>query len=550
MKPLFTVNGMPFVPNPECEYKHDYAEMLLAVKQRKLSAMDTHRYLLTHDLWFFVFFCLKVPHFNHPFIVKACNDVQDGPRNMTLDLWAREHGKTTIITVGDSLRWKLHQRVVNGYDERICILSYKRTLAKDMLRVIKTNCESNDYLRAHFPDVIPKKPNAPGRKWSEDEGICLIRDVQTKEQCFEAGGLIDGMPTGKHYTGMIFDDCMTMDLAKTPNMIGHVKDCFDMALNLGSDGGWHRVVGTIYAYDDVNEYIKNKVRLDGTPLYQTRIKTATDDGTITGKSVFLSEDYLASKKSNIHIFNCQQLLNPMPEHSRKFSGKDLIVVPEDMIPTHLYRFIVVDGAGDADRVKRRDRADNWAIGLWGVKPYMDDAGLSDVYLLDAVIAPLSLNDALEAIVRLYLTGGQIRKLGVESTGASFLDTHVSNALRAKGKHVTVENERLQVLSPGARNKERRILNYCSTPFSQNKVKVSSRVPSTYVQNFREEMDKFPLGHDDCLDMTAYLYEMIGSYRFPKEAYAVARVDEREDAYEVEFLKQEKAKRSAAGWMSR
>src|SRR5207253_2055331 len=81
--------------------------------------------------------------------------------------------------------------------------------AKKFLRQIKDTFERHDYLKALYHDVLWADPRQQSPKWSEDEGIVVNRKSTPKEATIEAGGLIDGMPTGAHYKLRVYDDLVT-----------------------------------------------------------------------------------------------------------------------------------------------------------------------------------------------------------------------------------------------------------------------------------------------------------------------------------------------------
>ena len=47
----------------------------------------------------------------------------------------------------------------------------------------------------------------------------------------------------------------------------------------------------------------------------------------------------------------------------------------------------------------------------------------------------------------------------------------------------------------------------------NKWHYSTEVNYTHIRRLKEEMDKFPVWHDDGLDICAYLYDVLKDYKF-------------------------------------
>src|SRR4030042_1878327 len=63
--------------------------------------------LVCNDLFFLLYYVMGRVDVNagsKPFVVRACNEVQRGPRTNTVDLWARGHYKSTIITQAEPIQ--------------------------------------------------------------------------------------------------------------------------------------------------------------------------------------------------------------------------------------------------------------------------------------------------------------------------------------------------------------------------------------------------------------------------------------------------------------
>ncbi len=92
-----------------------------------------------------------------------CREVQASP-NGHLDLWAREHYKSTVITYGKSIQDILSSHgdeplpEWNGREVTIGIFSHTRPIAKGFLRQIMREFESNKDLIDLFPDILWSEP--------------------------------------------------------------------------------------------------------------------------------------------------------------------------------------------------------------------------------------------------------------------------------------------------------------------------------------------------------------------------------------------------------
>ena len=501
-----TINGIDFTPLPGVDYTFEYVQMFDDVAAGKYSELAMWRHAILNDLWFIVYFVLgegkNSPRANHPFIIKACQEVQEGPVSDTLDLWAREHFKSTIITVAETIQYALKDP-----DQSTCIFSYARPVAKKFLFEIKSVFENSRILKACFPDVIWENPESQAPIWSLDDGLILRRKGTRKEPTIMAAGLVEGMPTGMHYNRMIFDDIVTEDIATSIDVMEKVKLKFDSAQNLGTDGGVHRVIGTYYHHNDPLVYIAGKKDMDDgvTPAYSLRLKPATDNGEVDGKPVLLSEERFKKLKGTA-TFNCQQLLNPTPIGTRKLDSSMMQDISRIDIPEGLYKFMMVDPAGEGE--------DSWGIFVCGVEPVVDEIGASNVYILDCVIDNLQVSHAIEMVTKMYMRNGIIEQMGIEKTGLSTMEIHVANALNKFGRRVSIEDKTLVLLKPAGRVKVTRVENALAWPLLNSKIFISSYVPATYRAKLQQEMDQFPFGkHDDGIDALSYLYDMLHDYGF-------------------------------------
>lgn len=491
-----------------CQYKYRYEEIFGDIAKGGIDGKAVYRQLIMNDLWFVVYFVMGIKIANHPFVVEYCREVEEGPGDYTLDLAARGHFKTTIITQAEVI-----QKVLRSPEERIGILSYTRPAAKSFLRNIKLHLEGNENLKMCFPDVLYANPQAESPKWSEDDGIIVKRKGVYNEATVEAWPLTEGMPTRTHYTHRVYDDIETKDLVGTPETIASLKDNFGLSQNLKTVGGTHRVVATPYHHSGLVQHIRELKDLHGRPVYYLRHKPATHDGTANGRPVFLSQEELDILKVNEYSFNCMQLLDPTPiKGINKLNSGYLKTIHQEAIPGDIYKFMVIDSAGDSSMV--RD-GDSWAIHVLGVEPKVDEIGASNVYILDSVISPLSDSEAIETIVRMYLKAGMIMQVGVEKVGLSTTEIHVANALAVKGRHISIDDGSLVLLRPAGRNKEGRIQKALAWPLNNGKIHVSTAVGIIYRERLVAEMDKFPYWKDDGIDALSYGYDLIADYHFPQ-----------------------------------
>ena len=521
---VIKINGMAWNGVEGARYYHDYYEAVDRISDEKWdqwSELSVYRKLIQSDLFFILYFVMKVEIANHPFVVARCREVDEGPDSDTLDLWAREHFKSTILTQA-----RIIQRLACDCNRRIGIFSYSKPAAIRFLRSIKNVLESSELIHACFPDIFYDNPKADAFKWSEDVGLYVKRTTFAKEPSVSAHGLLEGMPTGDHFTDLIYDDVETPDSVNSPEMLSKLKEMYNMSLNLGTIDGTKCVIGTTYHHEGLLEYLRTLKDSDGELVYNVRVHPATDNGQANGKAVLLSEKRLAELRINRKTFNSQQLLNPTPLSDAELNPDRLIELNPEDVPKELWKFMLIDQAG----INESREGDAWGIHVVGVDPYTDDLGASDIYILDSSIEPLAHTAAMVRILDMYLRNGRILRIAVEKVGISTTEIHISNALRAKGKYLTVENKGITLVRPGGRKKEDRILENLAWPLQNGKIFISKGIAPAHRERLKLEMSKFPFWKDDGLDALSYIYDVIKEYRFgPRPPQ-----DDSEEKYDVYY----------------
>jgi hypothetical protein len=503
------INGMEFIPVKGVEYKNDY--IAFASKLYNMTESERireYRKIILSDLWFIVYFIMQVPDANDKkgFVVNQCkiieDDFKDGKEKFqpTLDIWGRFHFKSTIITKAETIQY--HLKYPN---ECTCIFSYKKPAAEKFLDSIRKAYES-PFMVAIFPDLlyanIKESPS-----WSLQNGITIKRKNSGRsEKTVETSGLVEGMVIGSHFDRMIFDDVETDDMADNVDQLNKCYKKFDMADNLGnvSDINIKRVIGTYYSHCGPLIRIRDK-EIEGKLVYRTRVVPTCDKDF---NPVLVSRKRLAELRTMAH-FNSQHLCDPTPKDYSVLGRAELNIIDE--IPqsaNHL--FMLVDFAGDT-----KDKGiggDSWAIGVFAVDANTCQLGLNDVYVRDLIIKPMSLTQAIDEIIAMYLRNGYIQRLGIEKIANNdALALHITQGLSKMGKVVTKEHGNLIDLRPRNRKKRDRIINALERPMMNGKWHVLDKIPYEYRLRLRTEMDNFPHGHDDGLDICSYLYDVLEEY---------------------------------------
>ena len=452
------------------------------------------RKLAREDLFFLLVYVLGRVDINRDWLFERCCEVQAKPDGH-LDLWAREHYKSTIITYGKTI-----QDILIDPNVTIGIFSHTRPIAKGFLRQIKREFEGNQTLRALFDDVIWDNPQKDAPKWSEDDGIILIRSQNPKEATVEAWGLVDGMPTGKHFAELIYDDVVTEKSVTGPEMIKKTTDAWALSLNLGAHGGLRRCIGTRYHFNDTYRTMIDR----GSVI--PRIHPATHNGKMDGDPVFLTLESLMEKRGDQgpYIFGCQMLQDPVADKAQGFDRDWVARWPgKDFDWMNIY--ILVDPASEKKRGS--DYTTMQVIGLG------ED---SNYYWIDGIRDRLNLTERGAALMRLHR---QYRPFGVgyEKYG---IQADIEYIETIQGR----ENYRFSITPLGGSmpkaDRIRRLVPVMETGRWYMPAKCAYRSVNDgemvdVVHEFMMELEGFPVGsHDDLLDGAARVLDDTLGARFP------------------------------------
>lgn len=383
----------------------------------------------------------------HPWLFDRCREVERNTDGY-LDLWARFHYKSSIGTFAGAI-----QEIMCDPDITIAIFSHTQDIAFAFLEQIKREFEQNDYLKEVYEDVLYEKPSAPppmgSPKWSKD-GFIVKRTANPRECTVEAHGLIDGMPTSRHYSLLIYDDVVTDKSVTNEIQIQKTTRAWEVSDNLTKHDvvrKWH--FGTRWHWGDTYSVILKRQAL------KARIYPATDNGKLTGDPVMLTQErWDEIKKTQRSTVAAQMLLNPV-------AGKEAVFLSDwfksyDVFPNMLNVYILVDpakGKRRGDRNINIERSDRTAIAVVGI----DQGG--NKYLLDGYRHRMGLADRYRFIKQLYQTwlahpGVQLVRVGYEQYGAQ-VDTEAIREFQERDGNY-FELEELGFPREGAHSKKDRV----------------------------------------------------------------------------------------------
>lgn len=362
------------------EASHAFYAEIRAANPTKRAWDQAERWLATNDLFYLLVYLLRRPDLDHPWLYDRVRMVQAEP-NGFLDLWSREHGKSSVITFGLTIF-----DILNNPNVTVGIFSHSKRIAKGFLQVIMREFQDNLRLQELFPDVLWSNPWKDAPNWSED-GIIVRRSQNPKEATIECHGL-DSQPTGRHFQLMIYDDVVTRESVATPEQIRKTTDGWALSLNLSvqeEKGGRIRYIGTRYnLHDTYSEIIKRGAAIP-------RIFPATHNGRFDGKPVFFSQAEFDKrvKTQGLATSAAQLLQDPRADGSNMFQVHWLS--PYEVRPRTINCFLMVDPS-----MGRTTASDNTAMAVVGI------SSTGNKYLLDGCCERLPLSRRWSKLKALYL----------------------------------------------------------------------------------------------------------------------------------------------------
>ena len=352
-----------------------------------------------------------------------------------------------------------------------------------------------------FPDVLYADPRKESPKWSEDDGIIVKRKSNPAASTVEAWGLVDGQPTGKHFSLMVYDDVVTRESVTSPDMIRKVTEAWELSLNLGAHGGRVRYIGTRYHQNDTYKTIMER------EAARSRIYPATADGKPDGEPVFLDRETLMKKRREMgpYTFASQMLQNPTADDAQGFA-RDWLKHTRIETTAGMNIYIVVDPA--SEKKKESDYTVMMVVALG-----QDD----NYYIVDMVRDRLNLTERgkkLMALHRQYKPKG----VGYEKYG---LQADVEFVKYLQGQ----ENYRFDVVELGGQMPKNDRIRRLIPLFEQGRVYLPMTLhyvdyqgrSSDLVRDFvDQEYTSFPVSHhDDMMDCLARITDPDLNAAFPK-----------------------------------
>lgn len=464
---------------------------------------ETCKELCRCDLFFLATQACRRKDMLHPWIFERCREVEARPNGM-LDLWAREHYKSTIVTFLLTI-----QDILNDPEVTFGIFSINRPSAKKFMSQIKNELADNEFLKALFPEVLYWAPEKEAPVWSLDNGITVKRQGNPKEPTVSAHGLVEGMPTGAHFKIRVYDDIIDEDNVRNPEMIQKAIKSWELSLNLGSTGtvqrygevNIERYVGTRYHFNDPYKTIMD--RQAAIP----RLHPGTIDGKVEGEPVLWTPDIMTKKRRTMgsYTFACQILQDPKADETQGFKSEWLrYYTPKRLDGLNLY--LLCDPAGE--KKKDNDYTVMMVIGLGSDENY---------YLIDGLRDRLNLTERTKKLLHFHRKY-RPAKTGYEKYGKDSDIEHIKEEMER-------QNYRFEIIALGGAmpklDRIRRLIPLFEfgrfyLPEYSHFVDYENKEHDLVNEFINEEYDAFPVAiHDDMFDCMARIVDPALKAEFPE-----------------------------------
>jgi len=307
-----------YTPPPTLEESQE--KWIKANEGSRSHKMRSLRYLTLNDFWFanrYIFatrnFICKDENsdhygkhwYDHPWLFNVCREFQEDPDGW-LDLWSRQHMKTTTITENGS-KWE----IIRDPSIRIALITYKADkVGESFFKAIRKDLQENELLKSLFPDVFYADPEKEATTWNSS-AIVVKRPMGPREPTVSFFSLVGSQPVSQHYDLLKFDDIVTRDNAYTQDQIKKTTEAWRHSAALAGDTYRFGLVGTRWSmhdsYKDIIESGMVKVRVR--PLYDEN-----------GKGVLRSNEWIDQQRTQEGPVNfaAQYLNNPIAEGQQTF----------------------------------------------------------------------------------------------------------------------------------------------------------------------------------------------------------------------------------------
>lgn len=434
---------------------------------------------------------------------QMCHFIDSDKDKYKLLLFPRGHMKSTIVTVGHSLR-----RICQNPKTRILIANATYGLATSFLEQIKSHLKGNETLHEYYGNY-----SKTAGKWSENQIKVFehgeVVDYEAKEATVTVMG-VTGSLTSQHYDIIIMDDVVNRENIGTIDQIKKVYKFYQDALDLLEPGGELIVIGTRWHDADLYGWIMNgdidkpgeipkDIAREIMP-YQFLYKGKNFN--IMKRMIKEGNDFIWPEKFNErHDKKLQEQKGPY-EYSSQYKNEPIAdvnqsfkrswfryYIDDDIKKRNIFNFTMVDPA-----ISQQDSADYTVLTTIAVDEYYN------WWVREIVRGRMLPNQIIDEMFRVNEIWKPI-EMGIEIVAfQKMLGYSIREEMKRRKKYIPLRELR----PPNNKSKEARIKSLQPGYYS-GKIFHKERMPN--LEYLEDELLRFPKGtHDDIIDTLAYFTE--------------------------------------------
>ena len=259
-----------------------------------------------------------------PLHLPVCNWLQGKDKRLLL-LMPREHSKTAIISHSLPIHIHIQSKEENlyfpgrdGSSIRILLAGETASKAQDNLQVIRLHYESNELLRALWPERVWENARRESPAWN-NEKIILPREEIFADPSIRTSGIGVAI-TGSRTDAQIKDDLTTFDAANSPTIMNAAIEWHRAsgALQQSRGGSREWLLGTHWATFDLYTWIMAQE-----PDVKTLVRSIVEDGKIILPVDHDWEGIERMKKKYGPLYQLMYMNNPFDPELTDFAESDL-----------------------------------------------------------------------------------------------------------------------------------------------------------------------------------------------------------------------------------
>lgn len=420
----------------------------------------------------------------------------DSPSKRKLVVMPRDHLKTSIATIADTLR-----RIVVNPNIRILLGNETATNASHFLRRIAAVFDRNARFRWLFPELVEEP--AQRTKWSENE-ILVPRTEDHPESTVEAIG-VGGAVVSRHYDLIKLDDLVGKEASESDEIMRKTRDWYDYCESLlhhPIDSEIH-VIGTRWTHNDL---IRKIIDNEGEYFDQVITSAILPDGSPLWPERFTLE-VLARIRAKIGSwkFSCQYLNSPHDPEATSFQSSWIkyyrrqgdICIGSDGATANVHqmrKYITVDPA-----ISESDQACNSALVVSGVD-HINRKWLLEIWAKR--VQPMGLMDEIFKLSAAW----EPEVVGIE--GVAFqkaLKFWITQEMERRNRFINI-----QELKTDTHQKKASRIRGLQPFFEGGEIYSLPKEASQGFRQFHDEYDAFPVGAlVDVMDALGYAPQLWG-----------------------------------------